>query len=348
MQVKQKYFSSDTYDRYTFDLSNQDPFFDKTVKEGKTDEQGKARVGFSIPSAYRQSGLLQANMYTTVFDETGRPVSRNTTVDINTQDVYFGIGTDGYDYYALQQPVRFPLIALKQDGKPTQATARVQIIKQDYRTILNRSDGYFRYASQKEDRILKDEEVPVSGTQSFYSFTPKIPGNYDIRVFIPGATTYVSRSFYSYGSWGSDANAFEVNPEGSIDIETDKKIYQVGEKAKVLFKTPFSGRLLVTVENEGLIILAICSGNQQKCFCRITFSGSTPSKCVHYRNFIQTAWFVGATTHCRPWISVGKSRIKRTKTGCKNKSSYSKPQQDQAADHRAISSGLNGHSGCSG
>ncbi|MEI2738680.1 MAG: hypothetical protein V9F01_07835 [Chitinophagaceae bacterium] len=39
---------------------------------------------------------------TTVFDETGRPVSRATTVDVFTQDIFFGIKQDWFYYYPLE------------------------------------------------------------------------------------------------------------------------------------------------------------------------------------------------------------------------------------------------------
>ncbi len=48
---------------------------------------------------------------------------------------------------------------------------------------------------------------------------------------------------------GANNNSFEVNTEGNIDIETDKSVYQAGETAKVLFKAPFNGRMLVTCRN---------------------------------------------------------------------------------------------------
>ncbi|WP_336517412.1 alpha-2-macroglobulin [Pollutibacter soli] len=252
MQLSQKTFRPQQFDNYTFQLTNQTNFFDKVVKEGKTDDDGKASIGISIPSIYKNMGLLEATFYSTVFDETGRPVSRTTSVDINTQDVYFGIGYDGYDYYPLKQAVRFPLIAVKKDGKPVAANAKIQIIKHDYRTILNRSDGYFRYTSQQENKILKDETISINTQNSFYTFSPQQPGDYEIRVFVPGGSTYVSRSFYSYGSRGN-ATAFEVDPEGRVEIETDKKTYQVGEKAKLLFKTPFNGKMLVSLENDGIL-----------------------------------------------------------------------------------------------
>ena len=75
-----------------------------------------------------------------------------------------------------------------------------------------------------------------------------------MRVYHPGANTYVSRSFYSYGSWSwGDNSSFEVNNEGHVDIELDKKSYYSGETVKALFKTPFSGRLLVTMETDHVL-----------------------------------------------------------------------------------------------
>ena len=62
-----------------------------------------------------------------------------------------------------------------------------------------------------------------------------------------------SRSFYSYGSWGGNNNSFEVNNEGNIEIELDKKSYLAGESVKALFKTPFSGKMLVTMETDHVV-----------------------------------------------------------------------------------------------
>ena len=42
IQVKQKYFSPEKFSGYDFSLANQNTFFDKEVKEGKTDAEGNA------------------------------------------------------------------------------------------------------------------------------------------------------------------------------------------------------------------------------------------------------------------------------------------------------------------
>ncbi len=252
IQVRQKQFSAKKYSEYNFSLANQKEFHDKDVKEGKTDGNGNAIVSYSVPSMYQNSGLLQVNFYTTVFDETGRPVSRIVSTDIYTQDVFHGIKDDGSYYYPINQPVKFGLISLNKDGAPVTATAKVQVIKHEYKTVLIKSGGYFRYESQKEDKIMQEQEMTV-GSNTVMNYIPRSPGDYEIRISRPGANAYVSKSFYSYGAWGGDASSFEVNTEGHIDVELDKETYQSGDNAKLLFKTPFSGRMLVTLETDHVV-----------------------------------------------------------------------------------------------
>ncbi|HVG13468.1 MAG TPA: MG2 domain-containing protein, partial [Chitinophagaceae bacterium] len=252
IQVKQKQFSAKKYSDYNFTLENQKSFFDKEVKEGQTDAAGNASEDYVVPQLYSNIGLLQLQFYTTVFDETGRPVSRNVSADIYTQDIFHGIKDDGYYYYSLNQPVTFKLISLDRDGSPLTATAHVQVIKHEYRTVLTKNGGYFRYDSQKEDKVVHEKDISV-GDNSSFAYIPRSPGDYEVRVYRPGATAYISKSFYSYGAWGNANSSFEVNTEGEIDISLDKELYTTGENIKALFKTPFSGRMLVTVERDGII-----------------------------------------------------------------------------------------------
>ncbi|WP_127126528.1 alpha-2-macroglobulin family protein [Pseudoflavitalea rhizosphaerae] len=254
IQVRSKYFSPKKYRNYDFGIQNIGVSLDKDVKEGSTDGEGNASVSYSVPTMFQNAGVLQATFYTTVFDETGRPVSKITSTDIFTQSQFFGIGGDGYWYYPLNQAIRFPLIALdKNENLLSGAKAQVKVIKKEYRTVLTKDGNYFRYTSQRDDKIVADQQISVTGDQAFYNYTPRSPGNYELRISIPGASAYVSKNFYSYGFWGGDNNSFEVDTEGNIDIAVDKTSYQTGESAKVLFKTPFSGRMLVTMETDHVI-----------------------------------------------------------------------------------------------
>jgi uncharacterized protein YfaS (alpha-2-macroglobulin family) len=254
IHVKQRAFNPRNYGNYDFSLAARNTLFDKTVREGKTDEQGNASEKYEVKELFKNIGMLQASFYATVFDETGRPVSRSTSVDIYTQPVFFGVANDGFDYYALNQAVQFPLIALDKNEKVlTNISAKVEVIKHEYRTVLTRNGSYFRYESQKEDKLISSGIFTVSGENSKFSFVPRSPGDYELRVFLPGADAYISKDFYSYGSWGSDNSSFPVSNEGHIDISTDKESYLAGETVVALFKTPFSGRMLVTLETDKVL-----------------------------------------------------------------------------------------------
>ncbi|MBD0289014.1 MAG: alpha-2-macroglobulin family protein, partial [Flavisolibacter sp.] len=252
IQVKQKQFAPKNFKDYDFTLANQQSFFDKEVKEGKTDETGNASESYEVPPMYSNMGLLQATFYTTVFDETGRPVSRSASAEIYTQDVFHGIKDDGFYYYSLNQPVNFNLVSVNREGAAVTAPAKVKVIKHEYRTVLAKSGSVFRYESQEEDKLMTEKDMPL-GNGTVFTYIPRSPGNYELRVYRPGANAYVKKQFYSYGAWGADASSFEVNTEGQIDMELDKAKYNSGESAKVLFKTPFSGRMLVTTETDGVL-----------------------------------------------------------------------------------------------
>ncbi|MET0300191.1 MAG: MG2 domain-containing protein, partial [Flavitalea sp.] len=253
IQVRSKYIYVKELNNYNFSIVNQALSQEKVVREGKTDASGNAVESYTVPALFKNMGLLQANFYATVFDETGRPVSRSASADIFTQDNFFGISDDGYSYYPLNQVIRFPVIAVNKELKVSSAKAQIKVIKHEYRTVLSKAGSYFRYESQVEDKILADQEANISGDKTTYAFTPKTPGNYELRISVPGANSYVSKSFYSYGSWGNDNSSFEVNTEGNIDISLDKEGYQPGESVRALFKAPFNGKMLVTLETDKVL-----------------------------------------------------------------------------------------------
>lgn len=253
-QLKVKNFYSKKYPRFNFWISNRNELFQQTLRQGATDKDGNAAEQFAIDPAYDNMGLLQTDFFVTVFDENGRPVSKKLSADIVTQDVFYGIGYNDYYYHPTNQMIKYPLIAVDKNGNAlNHAQAKVVVIKHEYRTVLSRYGSYFRYDSQREDKIVTEKEVMLSGETSTFSFLPATSGDYEIRVMKPGASYYVADNFYCYG-WGDITNAsFEVNNEGNIDIETDKEKYTTGETAKLLLKAPFNGKILVTVESDRVL-----------------------------------------------------------------------------------------------
>jgi uncharacterized protein YfaS (alpha-2-macroglobulin family) len=252
VNYRRKYLYPKGLESYNFYLNNRNNNFDKDFFEGETDVNGNVEELISIPDNFENMGKLSATIYSTVFDETNRPVNRKNQIEISTQEKYFGIGY--YDYYvATNQQLDIPLVVIDENEKISNSKAIVKVIKHEYKTILNRSGSYYTYNSQKVEKILVDKTIDLNGKQNF-SFNPALSGRYEIRISSPvNPANYVSSSFYAY-SWGSTNNSsFEVNNEGEVDMQFDKEKYEVGENATILFKTPFDGKLLVTVEREDVM-----------------------------------------------------------------------------------------------
>lgn len=254
LQLTKKYFSAKGFENFTFSLNGKSTnFFKRQKREGKTDAEGKASESFNLPSSYKNSGLLQGQVYTTVFDESGRPVNRVSNFDVYTQSTFYGI--QHFDYYVgTNKALKIPVVALNKEGKTKSAKGDVEIVKYEWHTVLEKSYGNsFRYVSRQKERTVYQREVNISGTSTELNFTPTASGRYEVRLRKPGADTYVKKYFYAYG-WGTTTNtSFQVDRDGEINIETDKSTYKPGESAKLLFKTPFKGKLLVTVERDDVL-----------------------------------------------------------------------------------------------
>jgi uncharacterized protein YfaS (alpha-2-macroglobulin family) len=259
--LKEKAFSAPKYPDYSFQLragtgrnastvSGIAERFQKEVREGETDPSGRGTAAYALPDV-RDLGTLEGVAFATVFDETGRPVNRLATFEVQTQAVMFGI-QEPSELVSTRQELPIKMVALTPAGKPTQAPAQVQIVRLLWETVLERQGGRLVYNSQKREQVLQNQAVNVDANSTLF-FTPTYSGEYEVRLFRPGAASYVASRFYAYGSGDTAGNSFEVNNEGEITIEADKPKYEPGETAQLLLKTPFPGRVLVTVERNRVL-----------------------------------------------------------------------------------------------
>lgn len=258
MSLTRKEFTVKQLPDYDFSLVGRtDVYFEKIGTTGVTDEDGRFFAEFRIAPEYKNLGILEGKIYSSVFDETGRAVNRQTKFEVVTQPLMFGI-KNFTRYVDVRQPVSIPLVAVNYKGEVQNgAKARVTIVRYQWQNVLEREEysQYYRYVSRKKEIVEKDEIITLSGTSTSYSFIPTESGEYQIRLAPPGdnTATYAAREFYAYSFGTANATSFEINREGLVQIETDKASYRVGEKAKVLFKTPFKGRMWVTVERNEVL-----------------------------------------------------------------------------------------------
>ncbi len=243
--MNRKNFAPKAYAGYTFDVMSK-VTFNSVLRQGKTNDRGEAIEAFEIANTYNDIGLLEGKVYTTVFDENGRPVNRIKQFNIYTQPVFYGIGLSDY-YVGTNQLMEIPVAAVNKDEKAVTADAEIQVVRYEWQTVVEKVYSSFRYKSRREEKIVMNRVMKINGKATI-NFVPSVSGEYEVRVKRPGAANYTVTGFYAYGYGNTSGTAFEVSTEGQVLITLDKEKYNPGDKAKVLFKTPFAGRLLVTVE----------------------------------------------------------------------------------------------------
>lgn len=253
IQVKHRGFYSKNYpDFYFTNSSITNSKIDNVFLDGKLDDQGNAIIEYRVPSDVKSSGIASVNAYVSVFDLTGRTVTRTLSVDVYPNDYFIGIKSTDY-YFGVNENLTFNLIAVNPEDQPIKNfKAKAQLVRYEWQTVLKRDySGNYYYASEQKEFNEWQKNIDISGKTPF-TFSVSKSGKYELRIFKKGSNDYQKNVFYAYG-WGtSTAASFEVDKEGRIDILLDKEEYQPGDKAKILFTCPFSGKLLVTLERNNV------------------------------------------------------------------------------------------------
>ncbi|MEX2115923.1 MAG: alpha-2-macroglobulin [Bacteroidota bacterium] len=221
------------------------------VTDGETNEEGKGSAEFEIPRNVTSTGIIRARGRVGVFDESGRPVYQVAHVIVHPKNYFIGLKQQGDYYVPPNSPRTVELIAVNPKDEPLKNfKAKVDVIRFEWHSVLRQhpQTNTLRYVSEKREIVEKTEEVTLQDTPLQYKYSVPRSGEYVVRVSKAGDSGYNQFSFYSYSWSTSDVTSFRISPEAKVEIIADKAVYAPGEKATLLFQTPFSGKMLITVE----------------------------------------------------------------------------------------------------
>ncbi len=254
IQLKHTPFRSKSFPKFEFNNSSLlNSYIENSFIEGRLDANGKGSIKYNIPNDLTGSGIITGFAFVSVFDLTGRTVNRISNWEIYPNSYYLGIKSDDY-YFGTNQNISFSFAAIDKNDKPLKNFfAQAQLVRYEWQTVLKKdySDQYY-YASEKKEIVEWSKEVDLSNSPKEFSFTVSRSGDYELRLSKRGDNFYQRKEFYAYGWGGSSASSFEVNKEGRVEIVFDKEKYSPNESAKILFTTPFDGKMLVTLERNSI------------------------------------------------------------------------------------------------
>jgi uncharacterized protein YfaS (alpha-2-macroglobulin family) len=189
----------------------------------------------------------------TVLEPGGRGVTAYKGFVIHPRATYVGIRRTEEGYARPDQETKFQFVVTDTDGDLLGDRAvEVLFYRVYWHSVLKRSGsrGYYRYVSEKVEELDEQFTIQSADKPKTFSVTPTEYGRYLVVVRDVETESSASMSFYSSG-WGYSPWAME-NPD-RVEIDPDKAVYNSGQTAQLQIRSPFPGKLILTVERDRIL-----------------------------------------------------------------------------------------------
>lgn len=221
------------------------------VREGVLDASGRSEFETEMPQGLEVPSSLAAVVTARVQEQGGRGVAARLRLPVHPYPRYVGLRRIGKGHPEPGTTVGFDWVSVAPDGSEAQAGAlRAELFRDEWQTVLRRTPaGTWRYESALDARLVETQALATGATGRF-EFTPAEYGRYRVVVTDRDSGASARVQFYASG-WGFAPWAVE-NP-GRVELDLEKEDYAPGERAVIQVRAPFSGRLLLTVERDGVL-----------------------------------------------------------------------------------------------
>lgn len=222
--------------------------------EGEVDARGTLALkagAVETPGDRAHSYTVEAE----VEDVNRLRLASRATVTVHPSAFYAGLkGPEGFP--EAKKPVRVEAIAVNAEGKRVEgAPLHLEFVKRTWNNLRKKGVGGRYYTESEPVETVEKTCDKKSGLEPVdCEHTPTEPGSYILKAKVTdsrGRSTEASMTLYVVGEgWVS----WQRNDTDRIDLLTDKAVYEVGETAKILVKSPYAeADALLTVEREGVL-----------------------------------------------------------------------------------------------
>jgi uncharacterized protein YfaS (alpha-2-macroglobulin family) len=148
------------------------------------------------------------------------------------------------------------MVLVKADGETylKDTTVSVELVKQTWKIAQQQGVyGHINTRYEMVEETVKTEKTLIRKASGKVRIIPTEAGSYILRFkAVDERNNKVVTDIYFYATGASWVRWGSRNPQ-DIDLEADKDIYAVGDKARILIKSPLpQGDYLLTVEREGI------------------------------------------------------------------------------------------------
>jgi len=250
-----------TYTDYIFDdptrtYSSEESF----IFEGTLDEEGKAPIDATIKTENTSPGMLNANFFTRVFEDSGTFSSDRFTLPYNPYDRYVGLRLPKGDVARgmLLTDTKHPaaVVMLDKDGKPvSSAQVNMTLYKLNWQWWWEDSANYVEKLSNEP---IAKGVIDIKDGVGEWLFEVKYPDWGRYFVYACDAAGGHCTGKVVYIDWPGWAGRSQKEAGGGaaniLTISSDKPQYVVGEKIVLTIPAGKAGRGLVSIEAGNKVI----------------------------------------------------------------------------------------------
>lgn len=273
-EVSRGGFETEAFSDYSFLDSRQTYYWDEegyhdvpgeegediVTAQAKTNlsDQGQASMDFAVPAAPFQKAPRAIHVTAEVTDINQQTITERWSKTLHSSDFYLGI-KDLDSVSGEGSLVAIDLAAARADGEPwpQPVDARVTVEKVHFINVRVQTVGGGSNVKTEAQRAVVAEGAvtvrPKGQNTEAFAWTPKEPGFYYVTARAADPQGRAVESVTSLQVYGESWATWEERDGVKIDLAADKTRYTSGETAKVLVKSPITGRALVTLERRGVM-----------------------------------------------------------------------------------------------
>ncbi len=241
-----RYYSFSDEDIFYFWEGQPGGFFGEFVTGGSGHTDANGQLVLTLPAdllAEAEDGSRVVSVNATINDISEFAVTANGQVVFHAAETYVGIAPEDYLNSANNEAL-VDLLTVDWAGRPV-ANQEVEVVffERDYEFVRDelRGAGFGRWEA---DDTEVDRVVVTTNSQGEAQapFTPEEGGTYRALASATDANGQTHRSSVIFWVNDQDFVAWRTNPdEKRMDLTPDQRTYEVGDTARILVQSPFSG-----------------------------------------------------------------------------------------------------------
>ncbi len=223
--------------------------------EGKTDSMGV----LALQAGKAETPGDRTYVYTVeaeVTDVSRQRQANRVAITVHPAALYAGLRPRSTGFAEAGKPVTLEVVAVTPAGTRQAGTeVEVSVVRRDWKFIRKKGVGErWSTVSEPVEEAAGGCKVKTEATPASCTFTPKEGGFYILKATVHDASGRAQTTTAGLYVLGSGWVSWQRNDTDRIDLVPDKALYDVGETARVLVKSPFpDAEALLTVEREGVL-----------------------------------------------------------------------------------------------